>query len=104
MVIPREQLTTGEITGALTWNSQYRIAVDLHNVDVMYINSLTTYIRDSDGKFSTGLEKPTQLTIKISEKQDFSKTMRGMIREMNVKMGEAQSNMISNIGSENRLL
>jgi len=104
MVIPREQLQTGQIAGALTWNSQYKIPVDLHNIDVMYLNSMTVYIRDSDGKFSTGLEKPTQLTFKITEKEDFSKSMRGAMREIASSLGKIQGNSIDNIGQNNPLL
>ncbi len=104
MVIPREQLTTGHIAGSLTWNSQYRIPVNIHNVDIMHLNSMTVYIRDSDGKFSTALEKPTQLTLKITEREDFSKSMRAVLKELNSKMGAIQNNQIDNIGVGNRLL
>ena len=103
MVIPREQLQTGHIAGSLTWNSQYRIPVDLHNIDVMHLNSLTTYIRDSDGKFSEGLEKPTQLTIKISEKQDFSKSLRGALKDVMELSAQKQETQIANIGIGNKL-
>jgi hypothetical protein len=104
MVIPREQLQTGAISGALTWNSQYRIPVDLHNVDILRLNSMTVYIRDSDGKFSTGLDKPTQLTLKITEKENFEGSMRSAFKELSGRMGRMQGNQIDNIGKQNRLL
>ena len=95
MVVPREQLTTGEFEGVMYYQPPYPVRIRLHNIDMMRLNSLRVQIRNSDGTLCTDLDKPSQLLIKISPTEP---SIREALRELGKAIGIRQDTKIDTIG------
>ena len=98
-VIPREQLTTGDTSGTLHYNSHFPIKIDLNVSHQQTIYSMTAILRDSDGNIVQSLNYPTELTL-LFEKSEQTK-MEAVIERMINKIGDQQQTLIDNIGIKN---
>ncbi len=95
MVVPREQLTTGEFEGVMYYQPPYPVKIQLQNIDMMRLNSLRVQIRNSDGTLCTDLNKPSQLLIKITPTEP---SVREALKELGRVIGIRQDTKIDSIG------